>query len=114
MASTRDIQLRDCLTQEFGEEQAAQILELFCGSGGVELSKVRQSADNQDQRRLLHNSRGLRGVCQSVFVDDMAQTCLEIEKAAGNTSPDWSSVAQLVTRLEGEFAEICNSISLGR
>lgn len=114
MASTGDIRLRDCLIEEFGEEQAGQILELFCVSGGVELGKVRQSADNQDQRRLLHNSRGLRGVCQSVFVTDMEQTCLEIETAAEHTSPDWSLVAQLVTRLEVEFAEICDSVSLSR
>ena len=104
--TTKDLQLRQRLSDEFGEEQSVLILDLFCSSVGIELNKVRQSAEAQNQRRLLHNSRGLRGVCQSVFVDDMAQTCQHIESAAGLL--DWPLVTVLVARLEGEFESLRN------
>lgn len=100
-----DFQLRDRLMQEFGEEQSAQILDLFCGGVGLELTKLKESTAAQNLPRLLHNSRGLRAVCQSMFVSDMEQTCLEIE-AAGERL-DWLLVESLVARLQGQFDTLC-------
>ncbi|MFA7335366.1 MAG: hypothetical protein WC028_01175 [Candidatus Obscuribacterales bacterium] len=103
--SNSDFQLRDRLMEEFGLEQSAQILDLFCSGVGLELTKMKESTATENQPRLLHNSRGLRAVCQSVFVADMEQTCLEIE-AAGERL-DWPLVEGLVARLQGQFDSLC-------
>ncbi len=103
--SNSDFQLRQRLREEFGQEQSEQILELFCSGVGLELNKMKESTAAQNQSRLLHNSRGLRAVCQSVFVADMEQTCLEIE-AAGERL-DWPLVEGLVARLQGQFDNVC-------
>ena len=100
-----DFQLRDRLNEEFGQEQSEQILELFCSSGGLELSKLYDSTAAENLPRLLHNSRGLRAVCQSIFVSDMEQTCLEIEAAAERL--DWQQVVDLMVRLQEQFESIC-------
>lgn len=103
--SNSDFQLRERLMEEFGEEQSVQILDLFCSGVGLELTKLKESTAAENQPRLLHNSRGLRAVCQSVFVADMEQTCLEIE-AAGEKL-DWQMVVSLVLRLQEQFDNVC-------
>lgn len=100
-----DFQLRDRLNEEFGQDQSEQILDLFCSGVGLELTKLKESTAAQNLPRLLHNSRGLRAVCQSIFVSDMEQTCLEIE-AAGERL-DWQTVVELLVRLHEQFASVC-------
>ncbi len=104
--ASQNIQLRQRLNNEFGEVQSAQILDLFCNTVGVELDKVRNSAEAENQRKLMHNSRGLRSVCQSVFVYEMALTCSEIEAAAEKL--DWALIDKLLARLDSEFESVRN------
>jgi HPt (histidine-containing phosphotransfer) domain-containing protein len=103
--SNSDFQLRERLMEEFGQEQSEQILDLFCSGVCLELTKLKESTTAENQPRLLHNSRGLRAVCQSVFVSDMEQTCLEIEAACERL--DWPMVDRLVLRLQEQFDNVC-------
>lgn len=98
------------LNEEFGEEQSQQLLELFCSEVGSDLAKLRQSCQSQNAQRLLHSCRGVRAVCQSVFVADMAQTCLEIEDAGGRL--EWNVVDQLVELLQEQFDRFCRQYQI--
>ncbi len=100
------------LKEEFGEEQAQQLLELFCSEAGSDLAKLKQSCQSQNAQRLLHSCRGLRAVCQSFFVDNMAQTCLDMEEAGGRL--DWIGVDELVERLQEQFDHFCRQYQIAK
>ncbi len=89
------------LQDDFGCD-TDELIALFCEGAGVELEKVKAAAQAEDRERLLHNARGLRAVCESVYVGDMGKTCSEIEQAGVNSQ--WSQVNTLIERLEAEFA----------
>lgn len=100
------------LKEEFGEEQSQQLLELFCSEVGSDLAKLKQSCQCQNSLKLLHSCRGVRAVCQSVLVADMAQTCLEIEDAGGRL--DWNVVGKLVERLHEQFDNFCRQYQIAK
>lgn len=88
------------LQNDFGSD-SDELIELFCQGVGVELNKIKVAAAEENRERLLHNARGLRGVCESVYVHDMGQTCSEIEQAGSDL--EWIKVKGLIEKLEAEF-----------
>jgi len=100
------------LNEEFGEEQSRQLLELFCSEVGSDLVKLKQSCQSQNSQTLMHSCSGVRAVCQSVFVADMVQTCLEIE--AAGVRLDWNVVDQLVERLQEQFDHFCRQYQIAK
>jgi len=88
------------LQNDFGSE-SAELIELFCQGAGVELEKLKVAAADQNREKLLHNARGLRAVCESVYVGDMGRTCSEIEQAGANL--DWPKIESLLEKLEAQF-----------
>ncbi len=99
-AATTPISLEN-LENDFGCE-TDELIALFCDGASVELEKVKAAAEAENLERLLHNARGLRAVCESVYVRDMGKTCSEIEQAGTNSQ--WSQVKVLIERLEAEFS----------
>lgn len=100
------------IKEEFGEEQTQQLLQLFCSEIGNDLAKLKQSCQSQNSQRLMHCCRGVRAVCQSVFVADMVQTCLEIEEAGGRL--DWNVVDKLVENLQEQFDHFCQQYQIAK
>ncbi|GEM_PF-717078 len=93
--------LLESLQNDFGNE-SDELIALFCQGAGIELDKLKVAVAAQNRERLLHNARGLRAVCESVYVGDMAKTCAAIEQVGINCQ--WSEVNALIERLESQFS----------
>jgi HPt (histidine-containing phosphotransfer) domain-containing protein len=105
---SNDIELAK-LEAEFGSVESAELVEMFCQNAGLELDKMRIAVADQNRERLIHNARGLRGVCQSCYVVAMGLTCGEIEEAG--KSSNWSEASKLIERLANEFSVLKASLA---
>lgn len=97
------------LQADFGPDESAELLAMFCDNAGLELDKMKVAVANQNRERLIHNARGLRGVCQSCYVTIMSATCADIE-AAGQEA-NWSEASKLIERLAEEFQTLKTTLA---
>ncbi|MBI5176251.1 MAG: response regulator [Candidatus Melainabacteria bacterium] len=93
----------ESLIKRYGEENTGEFIRIFLDGTPDQITTIRQSAESQDEEKLVETAHALKGVCATMYAQDMRNTCSELEQTPKS---DFHRTLKLVEQLEKQFEAV--------
>jgi len=88
----------------YGEQHAETFLRMFIDDAPKQIDAIKRSLADSNMAQLKASTHGLKGVCATIFAEEMRQRCISIEQACVNKH--LNAMPALLQDLERAFYDI--------